>query len=129
MKHVNICGVLDVFWEAPSTVWILMEFCSKGSLTERLKTASKQQVCHPSILVAGCLPLILLMMVNVKCYMWVIQLLEALAFVHARGMIHRDIKSENILMADNLVLKLGKLDSAHPRHLTTKAYPWLSVVA
>ncbi|KAK0519374.1 hypothetical protein OC842_007475 [Tilletia horrida] len=43
---------------------------------------------------------------------WATQLLSALAFFHARNLAHADIKKENCLLTDDLVLKVGDLGSA-----------------
>lgn len=67
LAHKNICAVYDIFDSADAaggvTVWLLMEFC-KSPLRPFLKTAQRQQ-----------------------CYDWAAQLLDAVAFVHAKGLL------------------------------------------
>lgn len=43
-----------------------------------------------------------------------LQLLEALAFLHAKGVAHRDIKPENIFMVERVEIKLGDFGLALP---------------
>ncbi|KAK0548511.1 hypothetical protein OC846_004460 [Tilletia horrida] len=43
---------------------------------------------------------------------WALHLLSALVFFHARNLAHADIKKENCLLTDDLVLKVGDLGSA-----------------
>ncbi|KAE8211820.1 hypothetical protein CF327_g4466 [Tilletia walkeri] len=44
--------------------------------------------------------------------LWALQLLSALSFFHARNLAHADIKKENCLLTEDLVLKVGDLGSA-----------------
>ena len=45
-----------------------------------------------------------------KCKYWIYQILKSLEYMHRRGIFHRDVKPENILIRDNIV-KLADLGS------------------
>lgn len=57
---------------------------------------------------------------------YIIQLCEAIKFIHSKGIIHRDIKPENILVDDNGTLVLTDFGIAHFEDSTkTKKRDWL----
>ncbi len=78
LRHPNIVTVFDVV-ESPQGDFICMEYLEHGSLTDRLETGlSLQQAL--SVLT---------------------QLASALDTAHARGVVHRDIKPDNVLFRDD----------------------------
>jgi len=74
--------------------YLAMELATRGSLANYLKEKMK-------------LPL-------EEVYNIVRQIIRALHFIHGKGIIHRDIKSSNILLFDNDVVKLSDFDLFHP---------------
>jgi serine/threonine protein kinase len=71
-------------WSGPdaSRPWMATDFCARGSLIDLLRRE-------------GDIP-------AVEVVEWSLQLLDALGEMHARGMVHRDVKPENVLIdADN----------------------------
>jgi calcium-dependent protein kinase len=80
LDHPNILKVFEYF-ESKKKYFIVMEFCRNGDLFGRIEK-------H------GCL--------NERLAAIVMkQMLSALAYLHGRGYIHRDIKSENLLLSDS----------------------------
>ncbi|CDO94840.1 unnamed protein product [Kluyveromyces dobzhanskii CBS 2104] len=81
-KHKNVTELYDFF-----DSYIIMEYCSGGDLYEAIKDdmvpRKTKHVTH---------------IVN--------QILDAVEYVHSRGIYHRDIKPENILIAGNWNIKL-----------------------
>jgi formylglycine-generating enzyme required for sulfatase activity/predicted Ser/Thr protein kinase len=90
-RHPNIVRVLD-FFEANSTVYVVMEFISGKTLKEF--TAERGFVTQ-----GLAIPII-------------DQLLDAVEEVHQLGMLHRDIKPDNILLTDKNSVVLIDFGSA-----------------
>lgn len=61
-------------------LYFVMEYCSGGSLSDRIKNKDLQPA---------------------KIFEWVIELAQGLEIIHQRGMIHKDIKPQNILFSED----------------------------
>ena len=84
-RHPGIVSLLDCHL-VEEQLWVVMEFMEGGSLTEivtttRMKEREAAAVC--------------------------VQVLSALAFLHCLGVIHRDIKSDSILLSLDGAAKLS----------------------
>jgi len=77
LNHPNLVGVTDYFQEGRN-VCLVMEFVEGESLSERIKRQ-------------GSLP-------EGDVSAWTAQLLDALAYCHSQGVIHRDVKPQNIII-------------------------------
>ncbi len=86
-SHPNIVNLLHSF-ETEAHIYLVLEFCSMGDLYEA--------ICHDR----GPLET-----ENVRDFMT--QLLDAVEFMHSKGLYHRDIKPENIFLTQSGNLKLG----------------------
>jgi serine/threonine protein kinase len=86
-KHTNIVNLVHSF-ETENHNFLVLEFCSRGDLYEAIRT--------------GCGPL---KAEHVKQFMF--ELVDAVEYIHSKGMYHRDIKPENIFLAKDGTLKLG----------------------
>lgn len=86
-SHPNIVNLIHSF-ETESHVYIVLEFCSRGDLYGAIR--------------AGTGPL---ETEHVRQFM--LQLVDAVAYIHARDMYHRDIKPENIFLTHSGEMKLG----------------------
>jgi len=86
-KHSNIVNLLHSF-ETDSHVYLVLEFCSRGDLYEAIR-----KECGP------------LETEHVREFM--LQLIDAVTYIHSKGMYHRDIKPENIFLTQNGTMKLG----------------------
>jgi serine/threonine protein kinase len=78
LNHPNIVTIYDVA-EEDGRLWIVMELVPSGSLDERLTTHGPMTAPRAAHLGQ--------------------QLLSALSAVHAAGMLHRDVKPNNVLLA------------------------------
>lgn len=75
-KHENIVNYIDSFLQK-GELWVVMEYMEGGSLTE---------IVTHSVMTEG--------QIGAVCR----ETLKGLQFLHSKGVIHRDIKSDNILL-------------------------------
>lgn len=85
--HPNLVNLIHSF-ETGSHLYLVLEFCSMGDLYEAIRQG------HGPLETK-----------NVREFM--LQLINAVGFMHARGLYHRDIKPENIFLSQNGNVKLG----------------------
>lgn len=79
LGHANIVGVFDS-GEADGHLWFTMPFIEGESLRQRLARVGQLAIEDALVILR--------------------ETADALGFAHARGVIHRDIKPDNILLAD-----------------------------
>jgi serine/threonine protein kinase len=87
MNHPNICKLYDVL-ETSSQLFIIMEFVGGGSLHSYLKSHDNRKLPEK------------------EAKRIFRQMLSALKYWHSLWITHRDIKLENILLDDNLNVKI-----------------------
>jgi Protein kinase domain len=91
LNHPNIVTVHD-FFEHQGTPYIAMEFLQRGSLRPRLQALTFAQV---SGVIEG--------------------LLAGLRHAHERGIVHRDVKPENLMVSDDARVKIADFGIAKAR--------------
>ncbi|CAG8496603.1 11765_t:CDS:2 [Ambispora leptoticha] len=87
LKHKNVVGFKESFlrWDGKTReIWTVMEKCARGDVTSRAGNISQKEVARIAR-----------------------DILNGLKHVHEAGIIHRDIKLENILMAANNDVKIA----------------------
>ena len=107
LDHPNIVKVFDVSDE-PESPGYVMEYCPNGSLDDQVASGTISRTQIDSILLA---------------------LLEAVKCIHQHGLIHRDIKPGNILIAADDTFRLGDfglvVDASPERDVITTSN-WVS---
>eukprot|EP01004_Peranema_trichophorum_P003267 NODE_2264_length_1634_cov_48.102581_g1940_i0.p1 GENE.NODE_2264_length_1634_cov_48.102581_g1940_i0~~NODE_2264_length_1634_cov_48.102581_g1940_i0.p1 ORF type:complete len:252 (-),score=31.97 NODE_2264_length_1634_cov_48.102581_g1940_i0:798-1553(-) len=92
LNHPNIVRYVDSFvTPSPEYLCIVMEYCDGGDLQHKI-AASKRTCSYYS---------------EEQILDWLIQMSLALEYCHQRKVLHRDIKSQNVFMTSERVLKVG----------------------
>lgn len=88
MKHPNIVAYVDHFEEL-GKLYIAMDFCEGGDMAGRIKAQKGVHFPESEILD------------------WFVQISLAIKHVHDRKILHRDLKTQNIFLTRNNMIKLG----------------------
>lgn len=86
-SHANIVNLIHSF-ETEAHIYIVLEFCARGDLYEAIRTGTGPLETE-----------------HVRGFMH--QLIDAVEYIHNKGMYHRDIKPENIFLTQSGEMKLG----------------------
>jgi len=99
LNHPSIVRIYDVY-QTSRYFYLILEYVENGSLYKALKRY-------------GLFPEDLILY-------YVKQVLEGLKYLHQHSIMHRDIKSDNILISSELTAKLADFGTAKPEDLGTK---------
>ncbi|KAL4226500.1 Serine/threonine-protein kinase Nek3 [Mactra antiquata] len=77
-------------------LYIVTEYCEGGDLEDYIQIIAKKKLTIPEALVSD----------------WILQLGRALKYLHEQKILHRDMKTKNIFLKDDLTVKLGDLGIA-----------------
>jgi len=104
-NHRSLIRLVDMDETQPNTIRLVLELCEGGELYDRIQQKQFYPEAEAKILAKN--------------------LLEALAYIHSKGIMHRDLKPENILLAskvNNTDIKisdfgLARISTDYPRRL------------
>jgi serine/threonine protein kinase len=85
--HPNIVNLVHHF-ETENHIYLVLAYCPNGDLYEAIRAGSSPKETE-------------------RVREALLQLIDAVAYMHARGVYHRDIKPENIFLSHDRALKLG----------------------
>lgn len=100
-RHDNIVSLLTSF-ETENHSYLVLEYCPNGDLYEAIRAGKGPLETE-----------------HVREFM--LQLVDAVIFLHDKGIFHRDIKPENIFLARNGSMKLGDFGLATSELWTNEA--------
>lgn len=86
-KHSNIVNLIEVM-ESQDSTFLVLELCGGGSLIDMVRIYPEEKMPEDT------------------ARYYVRELFEALAYCHASGICHRDVRAENMLLDNNGSLKL-----------------------
>ncbi|CAF4841492.1 unnamed protein product [Rotaria sp. Silwood1] len=96
LKHPNIVAYIESFRSNDGFLNIVMAYCEGGDLYTKLKEkkAKKEFLTEDQIIE------------------WFIQICMALQYIHDKNILHRDLKTQNVFLTKNGVVKVGDLGIA-----------------
>ncbi|KAI5284492.1 hypothetical protein KEM54_001292 [Ascosphaera aggregata] len=100
-NHRNIVNLVTSF-ETSSHIFLVLEYCPMGDLYEAIRLDRGP-----------------LQTENVRDFM--LQLIDAVEYMHSKGLYHRDIKPENIFLTQNGDVKLGDFGLATTHSISFEA--------
>ena len=90
LRHPCIVRYVDSFIQ-DSTLHIVMQYCEGGDLASRIKAAKKMRAHFEEDQILD----------------WLCQLALAVAYIHKRRVLHRDLKTQNVFLTSNNLVRLG----------------------
>ncbi|GIY81843.1 hypothetical protein CDAR_42952 [Caerostris darwini] len=94
LKHPNIVTYLDSFYNSKGNLFIVMNYCECGDFHSFIKERNGVYFEEKEI-------------IN-----WFVQICMALKYLHDKGILHRDLKTQNIFLTKNKLVKVGDLGIA-----------------
>lgn len=99
LEHPGIVGYLETI-ETEEYISQVLEYCPLGDLSKVMKKVSKS--------------IELALKKREIAMFYLSQILETLSYLHSKGIMHRDLKLENVVVAQNLNAKLVDFGTAKP---------------
>eukprot|EP01060_Flectonema_neradi_P015408 TRINITY_DN2200_c0_g2_i3.p1 TRINITY_DN2200_c0_g2~~TRINITY_DN2200_c0_g2_i3.p1 ORF type:complete len:339 (+),score=34.19 TRINITY_DN2200_c0_g2_i3:53-1069(+) len=102
LDHPNITKYVSSF-ETSESVCVVMEYAKAGDIADRITWQIQQKEMFPESTILN----------------WFLQILMAVRYLHKKGVTHRDLKSANVFITSDNVVKLGDFGIAHHRTSTS----------
>ncbi|XP_060078506.1 serine/threonine-protein kinase 3-like [Ylistrum balloti] len=93
LSHENVLKYIESF-EDEDTLNIVTEFCEGGDLEDYLRQRKGKQLAEQHII------------------LWIQQVMSGLQYIHEKKILHRDLKTKNLFLTENLNIKVGDLGIA-----------------
>ncbi|XP_076450085.1 uncharacterized protein LOC143286410 [Babylonia areolata] len=92
LKHPHIVAFHDSFvHDDQQHVCIIQDYCDGGTLADKIQEAANKKSPLP----------------EEQIMQWFIQILMAVQYIHSKKVLHRDLKTENVFLTKNSVVKIG----------------------
>ncbi|CAF1091671.1 unnamed protein product [Adineta ricciae] len=96
LKHPNIVAYIESFRSNDGFLNIVMAYCEGGDLYTKLKERKANHQPLPENQIIE----------------WFVQICMALQYMHDKSILHRDLKTQNIFLTKNEIVKVGDLGIA-----------------